>query len=226
MGGRPPGKQLELFSHCTHAILLLREDKPDDTMMWQRFIHENSVVPLAQLFSIQQGETQLSSLTPILEGTITGLERHQLTRQHGPTFEQLVELVAQLFRSYTREELTDDCFQRAPGELINLETFIAPEVRWRPEMLPYLLDHLPPTTALALYGVAPAWVYAVVAAASGQQVLAQYDPKLPFGWVQPLAVETSLDQHPDTQIELRSSPSRSQRRAWNISSQRLFRYHL
>ncbi|GCE15836.1 CRISPR-associated protein Csx3 [Tengunoibacter tsumagoiensis] len=210
MGGRPRGKQLELFRLATHAILLLRADKPEDTIMWQRFIQENSVVPLAQLVSIQQRETQLTSLTPILEGTINRLERHELTRQHGQTFEHLVDLVAQLFRSYTpkeldtAEELDDAYFQPELGEVINLKTFIAPEMEWKPEMLPCLLAHIPAGAAFALYGVAPTWVYAA-AAAAGQQALSQFDPKLPFGWVRPLAVETSLEQHPDTRMELQST---------------------
>jgi CRISPR-associated protein Csx3 len=63
---------------------------------------------------------------------------------------------------------------------------------------------LPTNTPLALYGVAPNWVYATVAAATYPQTLYQFDPALPFGWIQPLAVEASQNQHPDAQTFLSS----------------------
>ncbi|GCF11983.1 CRISPR-associated protein Csx3 [Dictyobacter arantiisoli] len=206
MGGRPRGTQLDLFRRCTHAILLLREDKPDDTLMWQHFIEENGVIPLAQLHSILSGQTQVTRQSPVLEGTVSGLERQRTDRAHGPAFDQLVERVATLFGSYTAQDLERVHFEKAPGDLINLSTFLAAGTRWQPEILSFFLTQLPTHTPLALYGVAPNWVYAAVAASTGQQPLYQFDPKLPFGWVQPLAVATSPDQHPDVQSMLVTEP--------------------
>jgi CRISPR-associated protein Csx3 len=137
MGGRPRDTQIDLFRHCTHAILLLREDQPADTLIWQRFIQEHGVIPLAQLYSILAGEAQITQQFPVLEGTITGLERHRMDRAHGPAFDQLVDRVATLLSSYTPQDLERVYFERAPGDLINLSTFIAPGTRWQPEMLPF-----------------------------------------------------------------------------------------
>jgi len=207
MGGLPRATDADLFRHCTHAILLLREDKYADTIRWQRFIQENGVTLIAQLYSIVEGEARVTKYAPILEGTITGLERQRVDRAHGETFEQLVELVATLFSSYSSQDLERVYFDHAPGDLINLNTFVKPGVRWLPDMLPSFLTQLPAHTPLALYGVAPNWVYAAVAASIGQQSLYQFDPRLPFGWVQPLVVETSPNQHPDAQISLYREPT-------------------
>ena len=164
---------------------------------------------MAQLYSILAGQTQVTKQSPILEGTIAGLERHRLDRAYGPAFDQLVERVATLLSSYTSQDLERVYFERAPGDLINLSTFIAPATRWQPEMMPFFLTQLPTDTPLALYGVAPNWVYVAVAAATYQQPLYQFDPALPFGWVQPLAVEGSPNQHPDAQTSLSSDPERT-----------------
>ncbi|GER89813.1 hypothetical protein KDW_39750 [Dictyobacter vulcani] len=100
MGGRPQGTQLDLFRLCTHSILLLREDEPDATRIWQRLIHENGVAPLAHITSTLTGESILTRSSPTIEGTLTGLHRHDSERVHGPVFELLVERIAALFNSY------------------------------------------------------------------------------------------------------------------------------
>ena len=172
MGGRPRDTQIDLFQHCTHAILLLREDQPADTFMWQHFIQENGVIPLAQLYSMLAGETQVTKQSPILEGTITGLERHRLDRIHGPAFDQLCRARRHIVEFRIPRRIWNvSTLKRAPGDLINLSTFIAPATRWQPEMMPFFLTQLPTDTPLALYVAAPTWVYAAVAAATYQQAL-------------------------------------------------------
>ncbi|GER89814.1 hypothetical protein KDW_39760 [Dictyobacter vulcani] len=93
-------------------------------------------------------------------------------------------------------------FEQAPGELLNFYTFVPANERWQPDMLPWVLEQLPRHVPLSLYGVAPTWAYAAVAAATGDQPLTQFDPRLPFGWIQPLPVQLSQEQHPDAPCAL------------------------
>jgi len=191
VGGKPQGKQLRIFRHCTHSILLLHSHDEQNQLFWRELVEENGLLPLAQLYSELKGTSAITSISPVIEGTLVGLERNTLAQ--GPLFDVLVERVASLFSSYSREELEKTLLDQAPTELVIqlpllLETLSPGSKRWEPGMLPALLASLPADTPLSVYGQGPHYVYGALAAYVGQQAFYQFDPRLGepgMGWIQP-----------------------------------------
>src|SRR5947209_4497493 len=193
-----------ILRQCTHSLLLLRSDKPDYTQLWQRLVAESDLLPLAQIDSQLEGISAISAQTPILKGTLTGLERHNTTLLQGPLFDALVERVATLFNSYSPQELEKAFFEQAPTELVidlyaSLQTLAPSSTRWEPEMLVPFLASLPGHTPMSVYGAGPLWVYGAVAAHSGKEALYQFDPRLPLGWIRPLPLSISTDSTHSTE---------------------------
>jgi CRISPR-associated protein Csx3 len=214
MGGAPRPSQEVLFRNCTRSILLLRADKPDYTQRWQHLVEENNLLPLARIFSEREGVSTITSQSPVLEGTITGLERQHMETELGPLFDELVEQLAALFRSYNLDEIKQTYLEQAPVELaLNVEearaAIASTASRWEPAMLQPFLESLPPQTPLAVYGVGPNWLYAALAAYEYPQPLHLFDPKLPFGWVQPVDVTIGEVPSPEIRIETYSNEDAS-----------------
>src|SRR5947209_11210346 len=67
MGGKPKPSQESLFRFCTHSILLLRVDKPEATQHWERLVTENNLLPLARFFSLENGNSTVTSHSTVLE---------------------------------------------------------------------------------------------------------------------------------------------------------------
>jgi CRISPR-associated protein Csx3 len=114
-----------------------------------------------------------------------------------------------LFNSYSTQELEKLYFEQAPTELaINLhdalQTIAPSSNRWEFEMLGPLLASLPEQTPLSVYGVGPNWLYAALAAHVGQQPFYQFDPRLQFGWIQPLRVHISTTTFPEVIVTTRT----------------------
>ncbi len=193
MGGHPHMTELPLFQQCTHSVLLLRADKPDATQVWQHVLVEANLLPLAQLFSRQEGISTVTTRTPFLEGNITGLERQSPAVRENPVFIELVECIASLFTSYSSQDLERVFWEQAPTEVVlnlpeELRTYTSTSIYWQPEMLAPFLHRSPQQTPLSVHGWGPNWLYAALIAHAGQQTFYQFDPKLPFGWIQPLPV--------------------------------------
>ncbi len=208
MGGLPQVAGADLFRLCTHAILLLREDRPEATALWQQMTEEYNLLLLARLFSQREGPSEITARLPLLEGTITGLEYHTVpVAGYGPMFDALVECIANLFRSYNLHDQKSRYFEHAPTELVldldsALDTFTTSSTRWEPAWLAPYLATLPRNTPLSVYGVGPNWLYAALAAHSDQQPFYQFDPRLPFGWVQPARVSIGEERSPELHVEL------------------------
>ncbi|WP_165423315.1 CRISPR-associated protein Csx3 [Ktedonosporobacter rubrisoli] len=200
MGGEPRASQYCIFQHCTHAVLLLRDDKPAATKQWESIVADCDLLPLARLQSKLEGTSVLTSQTPIIEGNITGLIRGQNARAQGPVFEALIDSIANLFQSYSPHELEVMFIRQAPAEPLNLFD-IAPDGHLQTVMLPSLLASLPENAPLAVYGKGPNWAYAALAAHANPAPFYQFDPRLPFGWIQPLPVYLSGRKTPEVQIE-------------------------
>jgi CRISPR-associated protein Csx3 len=206
MGGRPSAADTPLLRNCTRSILLLREDKPADTQTWQQLIEAHNLLPVAQIFSRQTGDSLITAHTPILEGVMTGLEREtaRTNAGAGPLFDELVACLATLFTSYDFEAWRTLNLQRAPTELAldvqqELRAFTTTSTSWETNMLQPLLERLPAQTPLSVYGIGPGWLYAALAAYTDPQPFYLYDPKLPFGWVEPARVSLSTEAtHMDT----------------------------
>jgi CRISPR-associated protein Csx3 len=206
MGGRPKESQMCLLRQCTHSLLLLRADREDYTRLWLRLIAESGLITLAQIESQLEGTSTIHSQTPILTGTLTGLVRNDITSAKGPLFDALVERIAILFNAAAPQELEKTFPEHAPTKLaINLYASlnaIAPStIRWEPGMLPTLLASVPTDVPLSVYGAGPNWVYAAISAHTYQQPLYQFDPRLPFGWIQPLHLQLSTGQSPEILVK-------------------------
>ncbi len=152
IGGHLTQTQTCILDQCTHSILLMREDKPDDTQRWLRLLEEHNILPLAQLFSTLDGFSTLTAQTPIIQGTVAGLLRNEPLPQ-GPVVSALVQRIATLFHTYSPQALEELFFEQAPAEPMNLNTvrlmLDASATEWKPSMLVPLLAYLPAQTALS-----------------------------------------------------------------------------
>ena len=189
MGGRPREEQMCMLQACTHSLLLLRPDEPESANTWRKLMQQASLTPLAEIVSARDGPSMITSETPIVRGTLTGMQRG--TPAQGVLFDALVERIASLFTSYSLEELEQAKLALAPTEFtLNLDPLLRkfePQAReWEPEMLKRLPDELPAHTSLAVYGRGPGWLYGALAAYVGQQPFYQFDPRI--GWLAPPAL--------------------------------------
>ncbi len=199
MGGRPKESQLCILHQCTHSLLLLRADREDYTRLWLRLIEESGLITLAQIESQLEGTSTVRAQTPILTGTLTGLVRNEITTDKGPLFDALVERIATLFNSAATQELEKAFLEHSPTKLVinlyaSLNAIAPATIRWEPEMLPPLLASVPTDVPLSVYGAGPSWVFAAISSHTYQQPLYQFDPRLPFGWIQPLHLQLSTGQ--------------------------------
>jgi CRISPR-associated protein Csx3 len=186
-GGRPQPWQEAIFDHCTHAIILTRNET--DRATWRKRVERHNLRLLADLHSELHGDSEVAATSPHLAGTISGLERGQSSG--GPTLAALVERLARLFDD-DPVELRRSHLALAPVETpVDLDrlagVFNMPhtgeKVTWQPGHLPRLLDYLPQGKPLGLYGRGPNWLYAAVALRVTPADFFQYDVRL--GWVKP-----------------------------------------
>lgn len=206
MGGRPEESQLCLLRQCTHSLLLLRADREDYTKFWLRLIDESGLSPLAQIESRLEGTSTITSHTPILTGILTGLVRNDTLAAKGPLFDALVERIAALFNAVAPQELEKAFLEHAPTKLVvnlyaSLSAIAPSTTRWEPGMLLTLLASVPTDVPLSVYGAGPNWVYAALSAHTYQQPFYQFDPRLPFGWIQPLHLQLSTERSPEIFVQ-------------------------
>ena len=205
LGGLPTEKEGGIFRACTHSLLLSLPNKEEKAQHWRRMIAAYKLEPLADLYSVRPGVTQLSNIAPVITGTITGLERQ--TTIQGDVFDALIERLSVLFSSYTESDFRTIHFSNAPKATIVdfpvLADTLAPgQNGWKPTMLPRLLNELPRHKHLALYGRGPNWLYAT-AAAVNTLPLYQFDAHI--GWIEPPVLQvasTIMDEpfHIDLQL--------------------------
>jgi CRISPR-associated protein Csx3 len=204
LGGKPEANQVPIVRQCTDAVLLLRADKEDYTQGWRHLVTENKLTPLAEIYSQLDGSSTITAEDPLLEGTITGLERHNTATLQSDLFKALVDRIKTLFSSPPTEELEKIFFEQAPTKpVINLYA-TAPN-RWKLEMLLTFLSSLSTQEPLSVYGAAPNWVYGAIAAHM-EQPLYQFDPRFSFGWTQPVQVRISTKLSPEIHIEPQDYP--------------------
>jgi len=205
IGGRLKQAQNTLLRQCTHSLLLLRADREEDDRNWRRYVQINGLLPLAVVYSELTGPSVLKKTQPIIEGTITGLERYRGHMAQGPVFDALVDRLTALFTSYSDAELEKALLDRAPTELVvnlylSLRAISPSTSRWDYTMLPSLLANLPAETPLSVYGAAPIWLYAALSAFADKQPFYQFDPRL--GWVEPLALQIGEPTFADLQVRV------------------------
>ncbi len=206
MGGKPREEQYAILRQCTHSLLLLRADLEEDDRNWRRYVQINGLLPLAVVYSEQNGSSVLKATLPVIEGTITGLERYHGHRAQGPVFDALVDRLAALFTSYSDADLDKVLLDQAPTELVvnlylSLQAIDPSTNWWNHAMLPTLLADLPAETPLSVYGAGPHWLYAALSAHTGEQPFYQFDPRL--GWIEPLPLLMGEPTFPDLRVQVR-----------------------
>ncbi len=193
-GGRPQPWQEAIFSHCTHAILLTPDEASQAS--WQALAARHNLLLLADLRSELHGLSTITATSPILAGTISGLERGSTI--DSPPFEALVERIARLF-DYDPLQLRRSHLISAPVETpVDLNRlahsldvpFDGQKAIWQPNHLPDLLDYLPRAKPLGLYGRGPNWLYAAVALHTYPASFYQFDIRL--GWIKPPELSPGL----------------------------------
>ena len=206
MGGTPKERDVPLFSQCTHAVLLVKDDDPEATKCWHAMVDKANLQLLAQLTSQLHGTSTITSLAVPFEGSITSLERHSQLVREEPVFQMLVERIADLFNSFSPLQLEQTYLQQAPfEEPIDLPTALRRYTNstwWQREMLAPFLASLPRQTPLSTHGKAPSWLYAALAVHDDTQPFYLFDPKLPFGWVTPAKVRFGTEQSPEITIKV------------------------
>ncbi len=208
LGGYPNPADAAIFAGCTHSILLLRDDKPDDTVTWHSYTR--SLTPVAELRSQWEGEAVPPTSENPLKGTLVHLRRPAKAEPYTPlqstVFKKLVKLVEKLF-DYQESSLIQLHLGQSPVEtVVNLPKLLkalAPDRgedgQWTPDLLQPLLSKLPSHAALAIYGRAPVWVYSAVAMHEGSQPFRQFDARL--SWVKPPSVKIgSVEKQRDITI--------------------------
>jgi CRISPR-associated protein Csx3 len=207
VGGRPRPWQEAIFGCCTHAILLTPDEASRET--WRERIANHGLQCIADIRSDLHGESQLVKRSPVLRGTLAGLEWG--TRLRGALFDALVDRLARLF-AYDAQALRRAHERTAPVEtVVDLGRMAralgvphrGQQANWMPHHLPAALDYLPPGVPLGLYGRGPNWLYAALALLAYPAQVYQFDVRL--GWVSPAAVRLGQpDDKAPLQVEVRA----------------------
>ena len=202
VGGKPKPWQEAVFAHCTHAILLIGERADDplafdrDLAEWQTIMERQGVPVVAILRSDLHGRSELQQATPILKGTIAGLNRGETVAD-----ELIAALADRLQTLFTLDEalVTELHLEQAPCA----NTIVLPDILqqlkatndvWLPEMLADMVTRVMPHTETAVYGRAPNWAYSAMAYHALPSAIWLFDVRL--GWVQPPHLPLLLPQTP------------------------------
>ncbi len=206
MGGKPKDAQNTIFQQCTHALLLLHQNDPQTATFWHALAEENHLQLFALLYSERQGDSVITQTSPVIQGTITHLERHQPVQ--GQLFDLLVERIVALFSSSLPGDPDKIYLDNAPTKpAIHVERtlpMLFPNTKeWEPAMLPTLLVQLSSDDMLSVYGKGPHWLYSALAAWTTPQPFYQFDPRFDMlnGWLQPPSLHFGTSASPDIQFK-------------------------
>jgi CRISPR-associated protein Csx3 len=189
VGGAPRDEQWEILRACTHAVLLYKT--PEDLADWGGKLAELELLPVAEIRSDLTGVDQILRTHPVLEGTITGLDRKNY--RVGFTFGAVLDRIAGIchydehfletehFRRFTRRITTSLIHERQLAYEIGA-AFHGENPWWEGGDLPKALKLVPAGKEGAVYGRGPVWL----AAALGVHLLPapcwMFDTT--FGWVE------------------------------------------
>lgn len=179
-GGRITSEQRLIAKQCTHAILLSNDT--DRLAEWREFAYTCGLEVLAELHSVLDARDRIVDDGTVLRAVIGGLERH--AEKDGPVLEALAGRLRGVLTLSHAEAFAYHRDRAPTAHVVDLQT-VPPtgDGRWEPVMLPALVLQVASAGAVSLYGVAPSWVYAAVAARLAPGACHLFDARL--GWVQP-----------------------------------------
>ena len=195
VGGKPSKEQEAIFEQCTHAIIISSD--PQAVAGWHRIAEQYQLTLIADLESSLGQDEAIFSDAPTLQGRICGLHRGE--RASGPLFEQLVQAISNLFMEISAK-IRAEHISLAPSTSVDLERLgrtlkIENGNRWNPTDLPKVIDYLPGSVDLSIYGRGPNWLYATIAHHVIPAQLHQFDPIL--GWITPIQPTLSENAQSD-----------------------------
>lgn len=195
VGGRPTDDQIDLFTLCTGAVLLVgdRPAEPErytaDHATWLAILARAGVPLVADLRSDLHGVNGLNDVSPIITGTLAGLERGRFAS--GPAFDALVDRLAEMLADVAVHPAQLHRVAAPPHvRFLDVEA-PAPALGvsgayWEPGDLPGLMASVPPGESLAIYGRAPNWVYAFLSLHAAPAEVWLFDVRQ--GWMIPPAL--------------------------------------
>lgn len=194
IGGQPRDQQWQIPNACTHSILLYQTKK--ELMEWREYLAngDRSLIPLAELQSVQNQAEVVSQVEPILRGTIGGLERNPASRRTGATFAALQEKVADVIKmdkkvlENLRRKAARGCYisEQALAQQIGI---CQPDqsIIWHPEDLRQVISLIPKNSIVSIDGRGPVWLAAALAVGVLPGRTCLFDIR--YGWVKVPEVE-------------------------------------
>lgn len=192
VGGKPQDNQFDIFSECTHAILLVA-DNPEspatyeqNLTYWREMMRERDVPIIAEIQSTLTEASSLIANDDMIIGRQAGLERGDFA--DGPVFDALIDKIATLF-TYDEQHLAqihEDMRPRGTQyiDLPKLSAEIGDGNRfWEVAELPQLIERVPAKRGVSVYGRSAIWIYTALTMNAYPAPFASYDAKL--GWVLP-----------------------------------------
>nr|WP_290666987.1 hypothetical protein [Ardenticatena sp.] len=196
VGGKITREQELIATHCTHAILVSNNRK--DLQAWHDFARCMGLQVVGHFHSrLDATDTRLGTGDPF-EAILNLREKQPVEAE--TVLAEFAQRLAEII-GLSVEEMRDVHFNTLPdpsARILDVERFAS---RWEPSMLPRFLEEevLPycEGDTLAIYGRAPNWVYAAVAAVA-PSLAWQFDATL--GWLPTLQLSIGHD-HAHNPIE-------------------------
>ncbi len=206
VGGRPQGEQFGILKDCTHSILLYCNE--DQQVEWDSYLADMDLLPVAGLRSDLEGEEIISEAHPVLQGIISGLDRHNW--KTGVTFGALLDRVAGICH-YDEAQLEQIHTQKAPYPVLSerqmAETLelVQPGKRlfWEPGHLPRIQQIISVEGPRAVYGRGPVWLAGMLAAHHAPVPLAFFDAR--YGWL--ITPEVTFEKPENVNVQIRYNES-------------------
>ncbi|MCB1719091.1 MAG: hypothetical protein KDK05_28485, partial [Candidatus Competibacteraceae bacterium] len=194
LGGKPSPENDQILTHCTHMILLARNEPC--LAVWRQMAQKHNLPILAELTSTLSAPASIHATQPHLQAQIYGLQRGALVT--GLVMSSLTEVVSNVMAE-AQEKLRQSHATAAPDyQFVDLDQvrrqLQLPGREWHPAELPAALACTPSTRPIALYGRNTNWTYSAFFAhiSSAQSML--FDARL--GWAAPTVPQLVAEPQP------------------------------
>lgn len=194
VGGKPTERQQELFGHCSHYIILGKNE--EEWHKWRTICKQQQLQPLAEIRSVLEGEDAILCQQPYLQLQLSQLDRERNFKQPlSIAWQRLIEQVATII-GYTEHKMWNYHRSSLPFDALalNLEHKVADYDSnsrwWNTQMLPRLLQEVCQESPLAIYGRAPTWVASALALHTLKPIR-YFDAQ--YGWLTPPTLQDTTD---------------------------------